>query len=210
MKRVVIWGASSGLGLAIAQYFADKGTQVIGVARNPDKNPELKTICHSTFTCDATVAAEVNAVVEQLNQDDIIISTMGSFRADIPVDYLGHCHLIDAACHASLKRFVLVTSLGCGASWQYLSERSKAGFGGVVREKSLAEAWLQTSDLDYTIIRPGGLKDGDVTGNGVLVEPKEVHGLVYRQEVARLIFDMLEDGKGSGEIFHCVDPELTY
>ncbi|HHP0510763.1 TPA: SDR family NAD(P)-dependent oxidoreductase [Vibrio harveyi] len=210
MKRAVIWGASSGLGLAIAQYFADKDTQVIGVARNPDKNPELKTICHSTFTCDATVAAEVNAVVEQLNQDDIIISTMGSFRADVPVDYLGHRHLIDAACHASLKRFVLVTSLGCGDSWQYLSECSKAGFGGVVREKSLAEAWLQTSDLDYTIIRPGGLKDGDVTGNGVLVEPKEVHGLVYRQEVARLIFDMLEDGKGSGEIFHCVDPELTY
>ncbi|EMD1175707.1 SDR family NAD(P)-dependent oxidoreductase [Vibrio harveyi] len=210
MKRVVIWGASSGLGLAIAQYFADKGTQVIGVARNPYKNPELKAICHSTFTCDATVATEVNAVVEQLNQDDIIISTMGSFRADVPVDYLGHRHLIDAACHASLKRFVLVTSLGCGDSWQYLSERSKAGFGGVVREKSLAEAWLQTSGLDYTIIRPGGLKDGDVTGNGVLVEPKEVHGLVYRQEVARLIFDMLEDGKGSGEIFHCVDPELTY
>ncbi|WP_431786671.1 SDR family NAD(P)-dependent oxidoreductase [Vibrio harveyi] len=210
MKRVVIWGASSGLGLAIAQYFADKGTQVIGVARYPDKNPELKAICHSTFTCDATVATEVNAVVEQLNQDDIIISTMGSFRADVPVDYLGHRYLIDAACHASLKRFVLVTSLGCGDSWQYLSERSKAGFGGVVREKSLAEAWLQTSDLDYTIIRPGGLKDGDVTGNGVLVEPKEVHGLVYRQEVARLIFDMLEDGKGSGEIFHCVDPELTY
>lgn len=137
MKRVVIWGASSGLGLAIAQYFADKGTQVIGVARNPDKNPELKAICHSTFTCDATVATEVNAVVEQLNQDDIIISTMGSFRADIPVDYLGHRHLIDAACHASLKRFVLVTSLGCGDSWQYLSERSKAGFGGVVRELSL-------------------------------------------------------------------------
>lgn len=192
MKRVVIWGASSGLGLAIAQYFADKGTQVIGVARNPDKNPELKAICHSTFTCDATVATEVNAVVEQLNQDDIIISTMGSFRADIPVDYLGHRHLIDAACHASLKRFVLVTSLGCGDSWQYLSERSKAGFGGVVREKSLAEAWLQTSDLDYTIIRPGGLKDGDVTGNGVLVEPKEVHGLVYRQEVARLILTCLK------------------
>ncbi|WP_413771912.1 SDR family NAD(P)-dependent oxidoreductase [Vibrio harveyi] len=104
MKRVVIWGASSGLGLAIAQYFADKGTQVIGVARNPDKNPELKAICHSTFTCDATVATEVNAVVEQLNQDDIIISTMGSFRADVPVDYLGHRHLIDAACHASVKR----------------------------------------------------------------------------------------------------------
>ena len=79
-----------------------------------------------------------------------------------------------------------------------------------MREKSLAEAWLQTSDLDYTIIRPGGLKDGEVTGNGALIEPKEVHGLVYREEVARLIFEMLEKGEGSGEIFNCVDPELTY
>lgn len=210
MKRVVVWGASSGLGLAIAQYFAEKGVEVVGVARNPDKSPELKAICQSTFACDATIAEEVDRVVEQLNQEDIIISTMGSFRADIPVDYLGHRHLIDAACEASLQRFVLVTSLGCGDSWKYLSDRSKAGFGGVVREKSLAEAWLQTSDLDYTIIRPGGLKDGEVTGSGVLVEPKEVHGLVYRQEVARLLFEMLENGQGSGEIFHCIDPELTY
>lgn len=210
MKRVVVWGASSGLGLAIAQYFAEKGAEVVGVARNPDKSPELKAICQSTFACDATIAEEVDRVVEQLNQEDIIISTMGSFRADIPVDYLGHRHLIDAASKASLKRFVLVTSLGSGDSWKYLSDRSKAGFGGVVREKSLAEAWLQTSDLDYTIIRPGGLKDGEVTGSGVLVEPKEVHGLVYRQEVARLLFEMLENGQGSGEIFHCIDPELTY
>lgn len=210
MKRVVVWGASSGLGMAIAQYFAEKGAEVVGVARNPDKSPELKAICQSTFACDATIAEEVYRVVEQLSQEDIIISTMGSFRADIPVDYLGHRHLIDAASKASLKRFVLVTSLGCGDSWKYLSDRSKAGFGGVVREKSLAEAWLQTSDLDYTIIRPGGLKDGEVTGNGVLVEPKEVHGLVYRQEVARLLFEMLENAQGSGEIFHCIDPELTY
>ncbi|WP_199435797.1 SDR family oxidoreductase [Vibrio owensii] len=210
MKRVVVWGASSGLGLAIAQYFAEKGAEVVGVARNPDKSPELKAICQSTFACDATIAEEVDRVVEQLSQEDIIISTMGSFRADIPVDYLGHRHLIDAASKASLKRFVLVTSLGCGDSWKYLSDRSKVGFGGVVREKSLAEAWLQTSDLDYTIIRPGGLKDGEVTGNGVLVEPKEVHGLVYRQEVARLLFEMLENGQGSGEIFHCIDPELSY
>lgn len=210
MKRVVVWGASSGLGLAVAKYFAEKGAEVVGVARNPDKSPELKVICQSTFACDATVSEEVDRVVEQLDQEDIIISTMGSYRADIPVDYLGHRHLIDAARKASIKRFVLVTSLGCGDSWKYLSDRSKAGFGGVVREKSLAEAWLQTSDLDYTIIRPGGLKDGEVTGNGTLVEPKEVHGLVYRQEVARLIFEMLEKGEGSGEIFHCVDPELTY
>ena len=210
MKRVVVWGASSGLGLAIARHFAGKGTEVVGVARDLDKSPELKLICQSTFGCDATKASEVNAVVEQLDNDDIVISTMGSFRADIPVDYLGHRHLIDALCQASIQRFVLVTSLGCCDSWKYLSERSKTGFGGAVREKSLAEAWLQTSDLNYTIIRPGGLKDGEATGTGVLVEPQEVHGLIYRQEVTRLIFEMLENGEGSGEIFHCIDPELTY
>lgn len=38
MKRVVVWGASSGLGLAVAKYFAEKGAEVVGVARNPDKS----------------------------------------------------------------------------------------------------------------------------------------------------------------------------
>jgi len=135
---------------------------------------------------------------------------MGSFRADVPVDYIGHRYVIDALETNGIKRFVLVTSLGCGDSWQYFSERSKKGFGAAVREKSLAEAWLMSSSLDYTILRPGGLLDGEVTGNGELSQHVEVHGVIYRQEVARLIETLLANDASFGQVYQCIDPTVKY
>ncbi|KXO07991.1 Flavin reductase [Moritella sp. JT01] len=209
MNEVVIFGAASGLGLAMVNYFTSHGVSVIGVARNVEKNA-LSTLCDKTYQCDATDQAQVSSVVESLSKDAIVISTMGSFRADIPVDYIGHRHLIDALESAGINRFLLVTSLGCGDSWQFMSARSKAGFGSAVREKSLAESYLQTSTLDFTILRPGGLKDGDVTNAGDLSQGKEVHGMITRHEVARLAHALLLQDKSKKQVFECVDPTVVY
>ncbi len=210
MQTIVIFGAASGLGAAMVEYFHHQGFQVIGVARDPAKNPRLAELKLKTLSCDATVQSQVEQAVSTLPKDAWVISTMGSYRADIPVDYLGHRYLIDALEAQDIKRILLVTSLGCGDSWQYLSERSKQGFGAAAREKSLAESWLQTSTLDYTILRPGGLKDGDITNTGQLSQQQEVHGLIHRKEVARLAHELLNTKHSLGQIYQCIDPELTW
>lgn len=206
MKNVVIWGAASGLGASMVNYYHAQGFNVIAVARDPAKNSQLAELNIPTLSCDATQLDGVKSAVSALPKDAWIISTMGSFRADIPVDYIGHRNLINSLEEAQIKRFLLVTSLGCGDSWQYLSERSKIGFGSAVREKSLAESWLQTSSLDYTIVRPGGLQNGDMSHQGQLSQGKEVHGLINRSEVARLTHQLLDDRSSIGEIYECVDP----
>lgn len=210
MQTVVIFGAASGLGAAMVEYFHDQDFQVIGVARDPAKNPRLAELQLETLSCDATVQMQVEQTVSKLPKNAWVISTMGSYRADIPVDYIGHRYLINALETNDIKRFLLVTSLGCGDSWQYLSERSKQGFGGAAREKSLAESWLQTSSLDYTILRPGGLKDGDITHTGQLSQHQEVHGLIHRIEVARLAHELLKTEQSLGQVYECIDPKLTW
>nr|WP_086939134.1 SDR family oxidoreductase [Thaumasiovibrio occultus] len=207
-QTVAVWGAGSGLGLAVAQHFSENGYQVIGISRNPSKSEETLACCQQVFACDATDKASVEATVAQLPKDAWIISTMGSFGADVPVDYTGHRYLIDALEANAIKRFLLVTSLGCGDSWQFLSERARQGFGFAVREKSLAEAWLVSSGLDFTILRPGGLINGPITGNGELTQGIEVHGVIHRSEVARLVAQLLNDDNSVGEIFQCVDPRV--
>ncbi|WP_117232684.1 SDR family NAD(P)-dependent oxidoreductase [Vibrio maerlii] len=209
MQKIVIWGAASGLGAAMVEYFHAQCYEVIAVARNPSKNPKIEEYKLASFSCDATDKAQVEQVVSQLPEGAISISTMGSFRADVPVDYIGHRHLIDALEINGLNRFLLVTSLGCGDTWKYLSEAARKGFGAAVREKSLAEAWLTSSSLDYTILRPGGLKNGNVSHSGQLSQHEEVHGVIARSEVARLAESLIQSKESIGQIYACVDPKLN-
>ncbi|MGF1834394.1 SDR family NAD(P)-dependent oxidoreductase [Photobacterium sanguinicancri] len=210
MNTIVVWGAASGLGAAMVDYFHHQGENVIAVARNPSKNPRLQALGIPSISCDATDVQQVEKAVAAIPADAWVVSTMGSFHAEVPVDYIGHRYLINALEQHKLQRFLLVTSLGCGDSWQYLSDAAKKGFGAAVREKSLAEAWLQSSTLDYTILRPGGLKDGDVTNHGELSQHTEVHGLIHRSEVARLALQLFTDKTSIGEVYQCVDPTLTW
>ncbi|MGR5286528.1 SDR family NAD(P)-dependent oxidoreductase [Vibrio maritimus] len=210
MKTIVIFGASSGLGLAAVRYFASQDFNVVGIARNPQKEESLGSLCQQLIACDATDVNAVEAAVSQLPKDAVVLSTMGSFRSDKPVDYIGHRYLVDALERQGINRLLLVTSLGCGDSWQYLSERARVGFGAAVREKSLAEAWLASSSLDYTILRPGGLKDGEVTERGELSQHVEVHGAIHRSEVARLVHQLLLNDASIGQIYQCVDPTVSY
>ncbi|CAH0526643.1 SDR family NAD(P)-dependent oxidoreductase [Vibrio hippocampi] len=210
MKQVAIWGGASGLGAAMVEHYHHHGYQVFVIARNPDNNPAIAELGISSFKCDATDLYQVMSTVEALPSSVQHISTMGSFQAQVAVDYIGHRHLVDALEHFGHTRLLLVTSLGCGDSWQYLSERARKGFGAAVREKSLAEAWLQSSALDYTILRPGGLKNGPATQGGQLSQHSEVHGVITRGEVARLSEYLLMTPESIGEVYQCVEPGMSY
>lgn len=123
-------------------------------------------------------------------------------------DYLAHRTVIDEAEKAGLRRMILVTSLGCGDSWHFLSPRAKAAFGQAVREKSLAESWLQTSQMEYAILRPGGLTNGDATGKAQRMQGQECHGLVKRADVAIHIYELANMPTLNNQIYSLIDPEL--
>ncbi|MNO61254.1 hypothetical protein D3C76_518970 [compost metagenome] len=170
---------------------------------------ELRALGVEVIEGDVLDAAAVAQACVQAGQGARVVSTLGSFRQPQPVDYQGNRHVIDAMEQTGLTRLLLVTSLGCGDSWQYLPERARAAFGHEVRLKSLAESWLQTSALDWTILRPAGLQDGEATGRAELSQGKEVHGLVRRADVAAHGLRLLADEAALGQIYAIGDPELS-
>ena len=62
-RRVVVTGASSGIGAATVRLFRERGWDVVGVARRGDRLAELaEQTGASTFVADLTVQAEVDAL----------------------------------------------------------------------------------------------------------------------------------------------------
>ncbi len=168
MPTTLIFGASRGLGRAFTDHALQLGHRVVALVRHADMASELHTLGVEIVIGGALAPQAVAQACHLADRDARVVSTLGGFRQSAPVDYQGNRHVIDEMERAGLSRLLLVTSLGCGDSWQYLPERARAAFGHEVRLKSLAESWLQTSTLEWTILRPAGLQDGEPTGQAIL------------------------------------------
>jgi uncharacterized protein YbjT (DUF2867 family) len=70
-----------------------------------------------------------------------------------------------------------------------------------LRAKAAADAAVEASDLDWTILRPGGLTDDAGTGN-VRIETTPFSGPVPRDDVAAVLTALLADRRSSGRILY--------
>jgi nucleoside-diphosphate-sugar epimerase len=130
------------------------------------------------------------------------------------VDNVGTCKLVDAAKAAGVKKIVMVSSiLTNGRNW---GQEKSAGFvitnafGKVLDEKIVAENYLRASGIDYTIVRPGGLKAKPPTGALIISgEDTLSAGEVSRDLVADVCVASLTDPKASNKVLEIVEDEET-
>lgn len=202
MSCWLIFGAAKGTGALLLDRAVDSGQPVVAFVRNDRDVELLGKRGVQVIQGDACDELAVEKACLAAGQDAVIISTIGGRH-----DYLAHRTIIDNAEKCGIKKMIMVTSLGCGDTWPTLSDRAKAAFGQAVREKSLAESWLQTSTLDYCILRPGGLLNGEASGKAVLYAGEEVHGFVNRGDVAATIEKLAEKVLGN-KVYSIVEPEL--
>ena len=130
------------------------------------------------------------------------------------VDNVGTIKLIDAAKQAGIKKVVLVSSiLTNGREW---GQEDSAGFkitnafGGALDEKLVAEKYLRASGLDYTIIRPGGLKATAPAGAlSINAEDTLNSGEVSRDLVADVCIASLNDPNARNKVLEIIEDEGT-
>lgn len=133
------------------------------------------------------------------------------------VDNVGTIALVDAAKAAGVKKVVLVSSiLTNGRAWG--QEKSPGfvvtnAFGNVLDEKLVAEKYLRASGLDYTIVRPGGLKATPPSGALVVSAEDTLNsGEISRDLVADVCVAALTDPGARNkvvEIFESTEPGAT-
>lgn len=207
LRPLLIFGASRGVGLELARLECAAGRRVIAPVR-PQSDAEALAACGATVPrADALSSEDVIGVLAGIDGEFDIVSTLGGTAGDgRRADDEGNINVIDAAVASGrARRFLLVTSIGCGEMAPFRSERAIAAFGAAVDAKTVAEDRLRASGLDWTILRPGGLLSEPATGNGILSQDIEIHGFIHRADVAALAFRALRDPATVGQAFAAVD-----
>ena len=96
-KKALVFGGTSGIGLAAAEQLKDKGAEVVVISRDPSKAGQLENI--KTIACDVRDTEELTRLFETEAPFDILISAAtGGSRASGPflqMDIVGYRNSFD-------------------------------------------------------------------------------------------------------------------
>lgn len=205
--NVLVFGGNRATGLEAVKQLLAKKDKVTVVVRPTSDTADVKALGVNLVTADVLNADEVKKAVTSAKYT-AIVSALGAVRGQANPDYDGIKNITDAAKAAGVKRFVMVTAIGAGDSNAMTPESLKKVLQPILIEKGKAEAYLEASGLDYTIIRPGGLKNGPATGKAFLTEDRARHSDINRSDLGALVANAVADTKTVGKIMHAIDPTL--
>ena len=197
--RVLIIGASKGIGLETTRQALDTGHDVRALARSATaiavSNPSLEKMRGDALKTEDVEAALVGV--------DVVIQTLGVGLGDLfrPVHLFSDTTRVLIAAMGSqvVKRLICVTGFGAGDSRASISCLQRLPFqivfGRAYDDKSLQEQLIKESELDWTIARPGVLTNGPRTGRyRILSEATQWrNGIISRADVAEFLVRQIGD-----------------
>ncbi|HEY7595758.1 MAG TPA: NAD(P)H-binding protein [Actinophytocola sp.] len=202
--RVAIAGGHGKIALRLTRLLADRGDEVIGIVRNPDHVADVQAAGGQAAVVDleAATTADVAGVVS--GADAVVFAAgagpgSGAARKET-VDRAAAVLLADAAESAGVRRYVQVSSIGLDrADDPDLDEV----FRGYLRAKAAADEDLMARDLEWTVLRPGGLTDDPGVGTVTLDEHVR-RGSVTRDDVATVLVGLLDRPATAGKVLELV------
>ena len=205
---ILVFGGTRATGLDIVKLLRERGEAVTVAVRSTSNITELQALGVQTVTADVLNADEVTAALAS-GAYLAVISTIGTSRGDQAKrpDLVGNRNIIDAAKAAGVRRFVFITVIGAGDSYDSAPLPARQALKEIIELKTQAEDHLKASGLDYTIIRPGGLGTGKATGKAFLAEDREAFSYISRKDLAALTVTALGDANTIGKIYAAYDPE---
>ncbi|NDC13822.1 MAG: SDR family oxidoreductase [Synechococcaceae bacterium WB9_2_170] len=200
MALLAVTGASGKTGWRVVEEALKRGHQVRAIVR-PDsalpKGLDGAEIVRLTLGSTEALHAALSGC------DALLIATGARPSVDLTgplqVDAFGVRDQVRACQAVGVKRVVLVSSL-CAGRWKHPLNL----FGLILVWKRVGERWLEQSGLDWTIVRPGGLRedDNDLHLQGIRFSgpDQQESSSIPRRLVAQVCLDALEVAASVGEI----------
>jgi len=194
--------------MALCRQIRDKDYDLYAITRSSKNKSELESLQAKIMHADALDREQVTEVLSKIDNQSIVVSLVGGRNAELAIrsDFPANKNIIEASQELGFSRFIFVTSIGSGESKPQLPEMLKPFLGPVAEEKTKAENVLRSSNLDYTIIRPGQLTNEPATGTGVLTE-ECILGSMSRDDLATMVMKAIEDDTTIGKIYSTLDED---
>lgn len=225
-KKIFVAGATGSTGKRIVEQLLATGFAVKAGVRDlekaksifPGDNPKLQFIKADVTDGSAKLADAIS------DDSEAVICATG-FRpswdllAPWKVDNFGTVNLVEACRKQNVNRFILISSiLVNGAAMGQLFNPAYIFlnvFGFTLVAKLQAEQHIRKSGINYTIIRPGGLKNDPPKGN-IVMEPEDTlyEGSISRDQVAEVAVEALRHPQSHYKVVEIVAqmeaPERTF
>ena len=188
--KIAISGASGKTGYRIVEEALKKGLKVKQIARKNSKVIE-DTKNLETLRISLTNKESLDKALK--NVDALIIATGARASLDLTgpakVDAFGVYRQLQSCKRVGIKRVILVSSLCTGKLFHPLNL-----FGLILIWKKIGENFLKNENFEWTIIRPGGLKESEIIESENINYSKQdtqVKGSIPRRLVAKCCIDSL-------------------
>jgi nucleoside-diphosphate-sugar epimerase len=197
---VAIAGAHGKIALRMTRLLAEGGDSVIGLIRNPDHEADVSQAGASPVVCDLERATP-EEISQAISGADAAVFAAGAGPGSGPerkltMDRDGAIKLLEAATAAGVPRFLIISSMGAEDP-----PEDDDGFGVYLRAKAEADAAVQASDREWTVVRPGRLTDEPGAGQ-VRVDSEPFRGEVPRDDVAAVIARLLPDRRSASHVLY--------
>lgn len=193
-RTIAVIGASQGTGAATAKLALEAGARVRAVSRSgrcPDGAEPVPI--------DATDAGEVRRAVTGCHAVVVMVGAPGRDRSMVRTRVT--TGLIRAMAEAGVRRLVAQTSLGLGDSAHRLDPITKYVIfpfvlPGAIADHAAQEEAIVGSNLDWTLLRPGNLTDGEDVSSALALAPTSrapMRARVSRLAVATCALASIDD-----------------
>ena len=198
---VAIAGAHGKIAMRLAARLAAGGDSVIGLIRNPDHAVEVQATGAEPVVCDLEQAS-VEEIAGAVRRADAVVFAAGAgpgsgAERKLAMDRDGAIKLLDATARRATP-YVIVSSVGAENP---PPEEDDDVFSVYLRAKAGADAAVEASDRDWTIVRPGRLTDEPGTGR-VRIDTTPFRGDVPRDDVAEVLAAVLHDPRANHRILY--------
>lgn len=199
--QIVVAGAHGKIALQFGELVASQH-QVLGLIRSPDQVRDLETAGMAPEVVDLESVSSPQLAEVIVGFDALVFAAgagpgSGAARKET-VDYGAAAKSIEAAEAAGVRRFVMVSAMGTDDP-----PTDDSVFSVYLRAKARADAALMSSNLDWTVVRPGRLTDDPATGR-VRLARHVPRGEIPRRDVAAVLAEVLANGHTVGRVLEVV------